>query len=250
MFGYTTTITTALIHHIARGRRFMGDLFMRDLLTIGITGLGIVRRRLDIVRMGRTSRVIDRRRTMVVGVRRTRGMVGGHLEMGTVGELVRRGMEMVDGHLGMGEGRVLRAMEGELLGMAVGLGHQGTVGELVPLRIREAAGRLLRPVPLLRLVLLRHRHRHRHRGRHQRLVLLQPQLIDQLLDLLREDLIQGIRRVVRSRRNGLSRRLVRGRVDLAGITMARRRGRRVIAAKPVLVAVGVREVNRNEAFQA
>jgi hypothetical protein len=56
--------------------------------------------------------------------------------------------------------------------------------------------------------------------------------------------------VVRSRRNGLSRRLVRGRVDLAGITMARRRGRRVIAAKPVLVAVGVREVNRNEAFQA
>jgi hypothetical protein len=53
---------------------------------------------------------------------------------------------------------------------------------------------------------------------------------------------------VRSRLNGLSR-LVRGRVDLVGITMAQRRGRRVIAAKRALAAVDVREVNRNEGFQ-
>ncbi len=67
--------------------------------------------------------------------------------------------------------------------------------------------------------------------------------------LLREDLIQGIRRVVGSRLNGLSR-LVRDRVDLVGITTVRRRGRRVIAAKPALVAADVREVNRDEDFQA
>jgi hypothetical protein len=204
----------------------MGGLFMRDRRITGITGLGIVRRLLGIGQMDRISRDIDRRRIMVEVVRRIRGMVEGRLEMG--------------------EERVLRAMEGELLVMAVGPGHLGMVVELVRLEtvvglgllgIREAAGRPLRHVLP------------RHRGQHRRLVLLQPLLIGQLLDRCREDLILVIRRVVRSRRNGLSRRQVRGRVGLVEITMARRRDRRVIAAKPVLVAVGVREVNRDEAFQ-
>src|SRR5271170_4705443 len=77
MFGYTTTITTALIHRIARGRRFMGDLFMLGRRITGITGLGIVRLLRGIARMGRTTRVIDRRRTMV-DVRLILEMAGGH----------------------------------------------------------------------------------------------------------------------------------------------------------------------------
>jgi hypothetical protein len=254
MFGYTTTITTVLILRIARGRRFMGDLFMGDRLITGITGRDIVRRRLGIDRMGRTSRDIARRRIMV-DVRLIQGTEGGRPEM--VEGRDRLGMEMAGIGLGMETGLVLLGTEMEEGGiareMAVGLDRPETAGilgmgeERAPLAMVaglgllgmvEAAGRLSRPVRL------------RHRGRHRRLVLLQRLLIGQPLDLRLEGLIPGIRRVVRGLRNGLSRRLVRGRVDLGEITMAQRRGRRVIAARPALVVVGVREGNRNDFFQA
>jgi hypothetical protein len=251
MFGYTTTITTVLILRIARGRRFMGDLFMGDRLITGITGRDIVRRRLGIDRMGRTSRDIVRRRIMV-DVRLIQGTEEGRPEMVEVHD--RLGMEMAGIGLGMGTGLVLLGTEMEAAGiareMAVGLDRPETAGILAMvaglglLGMVEAAGRLSRPVPLRRPVRLRHR------GRHRRLVLLQRLLIGQPLDLRLEGLIPGIRRVVRGLRNGLSRRLVRGRVDLGEITMAQRRGRRVIAARPALVVVGVREGNRNDFFQA
>ena len=80
MFGYTTTTTTALIHRIGHGHRFMGGLSMRGRRITGITDQGIGLRRLGIGQMGRTSRVIDRRRIMV-DVRRILEMVGGRLEM-------------------------------------------------------------------------------------------------------------------------------------------------------------------------
>jgi hypothetical protein len=259
MFGYTTTITTVLILRIARGRRFMGDLFMGDRLITGITGRDIVRRRLGIDRMGRTSRDIVRRRIMV-DVRLIQGTEEGRPEMVEVHD--RLGMEMAGIGLGMGTGLVLLGTEMEAAGiareMAVGLDRPETAGilgmgeERAPLAMVaglgrlgmvEAAGRLSRPVPL------RRPDRLRHRGRHRRLVLLQRLLIGQPLDLRLEGLIPGIRRVVRGLRNGLSRRLVRGRVDLGEITMAQRRGRRVIAARRALV-VGVREGNRNDFFQA
>jgi hypothetical protein len=229
MFGYTTITTTALIHRIGRDRRFMGDLSMRDRLITGIIGRDIVRRRLGIVQMGRTSRVIGRRRTMDG----RQIMVEGHRGTAMVG--IDRGMAMGLDHLGMEMevGLDRRVMAG-ILGMVEGLDHRG---------MEEVAGLLLLLGPRQHHVLLRHR------GRPRRLVLRQPLLIGQLLDLRQEGLIPGIRRAERGRRNGLSRRLARGRVDLVGITMAQRRGRRVIAAKPVLAAAGVREVNRNEAFQ-
>jgi hypothetical protein len=259
MFGCTTTITTALIHRIARGRRFMGDLSMGDRLITGITGRDIVRRRLGIDRMGRTSRVIDRRRIMVDARRILEmaagrremveghdhpgmGMVDGHLEM--VEELVRQGTVMETGvdRRVMALGLDLLETAG-ILGMVEGLVPLATVVGLDHRGMAEVAGLLLL------LGLRQHHVLPRRRGRHRRLVLRQPLLIGQLLDLRREGLIPGIRRVVRSRLNGLSRRLVRGRVDLVGITMAQRRGRRVIAAKPVLAVAAGREVNRNEAFQ-
>jgi hypothetical protein len=246
MFGYTTTTTTAPILHIGRGHRFMGGLSMPDRLITGITGLAIVRRLPGIVRMGRTSRGIARRRTME-GVRRILEMEAGLLGMETAG--IGRGMETGPDLLGMEmEAGLDRPGMAGILEMGVGLVPLATVVVLGRPEMVEAAGPQ-------RFLLGRHRHHvlllllllvlHLRLGLLQRLQAVLLRVV-----LLREDLIQGIRRVVRSRRNGLSRRLVRGRVDLAGITMARRRGRRVIAAKPVLVAVGVREVNRNEAFQA
>jgi hypothetical protein len=214
--------------------------------------------------MGRTSRVIDRRRIMVGVVRRIRGMVGGRLEMVV-------GLDRLGTATAAGIGREMETEAGLAHRvMAVGLDRLGTAGilgmeaGLVPLgtgmeagldRLEmavellgmvEAAGLLLLLVPRRRLDLrLR-------RGQLQPLLIgqLQPLLIGQLLDLLQEDLTLGILRVGRSRRNGLSRRLVRGQVDLVGITMARRRGRLVIVAKPALAAVDVREVNRNEIVQA
>jgi hypothetical protein len=232
----------------------MGDRFTRDHLTIGTIGRDIVPRLQAIGLMGRTSRVIDRPRTMVVDAhqilemaegRRGMAMAAG-IDQGTEAGLGLLGMEME-------AGPVRRAMAAELghpetealLGMVEELDRlaMAEILALGPLAMVEAVGRLSRPVPHRRLVLLQRQ------GRHRRLVLLQRLLIGRLLVLLREDLIPGIRRVVRSQRNGLSRRLVRDRADLGGITMARQRGRRVIAAKPVL-AVDVREVNRNEAFQA
>jgi hypothetical protein len=237
----------------------MGGLSMGDRRIIGITGLGIVRRRQGIVRMGRTSRVIVRHRIMVGGVRRILEMVGGHRGMETEAGIDRRGMEPGPDRLemaeilGMGEGLDhletataagidRRVMElglghpemGEILGMGEGLDHLATEVGLGRLGMVEVAG----PQRLLLSLLLR-------LGLHLHLRLVQLQVV-----LLREDLIQGINRVARSRRNGLSHRLVRVRVDLAGITMALRRSRPVIAAKPALVAVGVQEVNRNENYQA
>jgi hypothetical protein len=235
----------------------MGGLSMHGRRITGITGRDIVRRLLGIVRTGRISLVIDRHRIMVGGVRRIRVMVGGRLEMvvgldrlvtATAGG-IGRGMEMetgldlrvmavgldrlgTAGILGMGEGLGPLAME-----MEAGVDHRAMVVGLGRLEMGEVAG----PQHLL---LVRHQH-------HVLLPLLVPRLLRGLhrVVLLREDLIQGIRRVVGSRLNGLSR-LVRGRVDLVGITMAQRRGRLVIAAKPALAAVGVREVNRNEIVQA
>jgi hypothetical protein len=206
--------------------------------------------------MGRTSRVIDRRRIMVGVVRRIRGMVGGRQEMvvgldrlGTATAAgIGREMETEAGlaHRVMAVGLDRLGTAG-ILGMEEGLDRLGTGMEegldrlemaVELLGMVEAGGLLLLLVPRRRLDLrLR-------RGR------LQPLLIGQLLDLLQEDLTLGILRVGRSRRNGLSRRLVRGQVDLVGITMARRRGRLVIVAKPALAAVDVREVNRNEIVQA
>jgi hypothetical protein len=209
---------------------------------------------------------------MVGVVRRIRGMVGGRLEMVV-------GLDRLGTATAAGIGREMETEAGLAHRvMAVGLDRLGTAGilgmeaGLVPLgtgmeagldRLEmavellgmvEAAGLLLLLVPRRRLDLrLR-------RGRLQPLLIgqlqplligrLQPLLIGQLLDLLQEDLTLGILRVGRSRRNGLSRRLVRGQVDLVGITMARRRGRLVIVAKPALAAVDVREVNRNEIVQA
>jgi hypothetical protein len=225
----------------------MGGLSTRGRRTTGITGPGIVLHLLDIVRMGRTSLVIARRQIMAV-VLRIPEMEAGRL--GTAVGLDHLEMGMADDRLGMVTELGLLVME-----MEAGLGHRGTVValgrpgmevilevELGRLAMGEAAG--------LQLLLL---------GLHQhhvlRLLLVPRQRLGQCLllgrhqvVLLREDLIPGIRKVARSRRNGLSR-LARGRVDSVEITMAPRRGKRVIAAKPALVAVGVREVNRNEAFQ-
>ena len=223
---------------------------MRGRRITGITGQGIVRRRLGIDRMGRTSRVIDRHQIMV-DVRRILEMVGGRLEMvvgldrletetglGLPGmemeaELDRRVMERglgrpeMAGILVMGEEHVPLATVAGLdrLGMGEGAGPQ-----------RQLLGRHQHHALRLLLVLRRRLGQRLLRGLHR-------------VVLLRADLIRGIRRVVRSRRSGLSR-LVRDRVDLVGITMAQRRGRLVIAAKPALAAVGVREVNRNEIVQA
>jgi hypothetical protein len=171
-------------------------------------------------------------------------------------------MEMVEGHRGTATAGIGRGMETGLARpgmemaehdrrvMELGLGHPEMAGiqamgeGLAPL-VTSAAG-------LDRLGILEVAGpQHLLLGRHQRLGrLLRLQLGLLRVVLLRADLIRGIRRVVRSRRNGPSHRLVRVREDLVGITMERRRGRPVIVAKPVLAAVGVREVNRNEIVQA
>jgi hypothetical protein len=209
-------------------------------------------------------RVIVRHRIMAVELVR-REMVEGHghlgmetAELGRLGmetvELDRREMETVEEHVlrATAEALVLLEMGGELL--RVGHDHQVTV-EGPGLRVmvagldrpgtEERPGRRLRLVQRhLRLALLPVRGQHRRLVLHRRLVRLR-------LDRRRGGLTLGIRREERSRRNGLSRRLVRDRADLVAITMAQRHGRRVIAAKPVLAATEhVREANLDEALQA
>jgi hypothetical protein len=139
-------------------------------------------------------------------------------------------------------GRVLLEMEGELLrAMVVELVHRVMAAEHDRLGTEAVAGRQL----LLG-------------QQHQRLGLLLRLVLHLRLGLLlvqrREGLSRGIRREERSRRNGLSSRRVRGRVDLAAITMEQRHDRPATAARPVLAAVVVvhaREVDQsNENFYA
>jgi hypothetical protein len=205
--------------------------------------------------MARTSLAIARRHRIMVEEIVRREMVVGrdHLGMGAAA-LDRRVMAMVEGHVlrAMAEALVLLELEGELL--RVGLGHRVTAAgrDRLGMEMVGAGRRLLhgqqhlrlalhqRRVLLLRLVLLllRRHDLHRRRDLHR-------------LGQRREVLSRGIRKEERSRRNGLSRRLVRDRAGLVAITMAQRHGRPVIAAKPVLAAAEhVREANLDEALQA
>jgi hypothetical protein len=206
-------------------------------MVVVVLGPGIVRHRImveEIVRRGTGTAERGRLGMETVElVLRVMAMVEGHVLpamaealvlLGMEGELLRVGLD----RLGMVEGHVLLGMEGELRRvMVVERDRQGT---------EEAAGhRLLLGQQHLRLALHLRPVLHLRRG-----LRLGPR---------REVLSQGIRREERSRRNGLSRR-VRGRADLAAITMAQRHGRPATEARPVLAVVEhVREANLDEALQ-